>query len=376
MALVLNEEQSMLQNIAREFCASNAPIEQLRRLRDEGNACGFDEKTWSEMVKLGWAGINVPEGLGGSAFGYMGLGVVMRECGRSLVASPLFSTAVIGVTALTADRCPSVDEVLGQIVRGELLMALALEETPIHSPYDVGSTAQRMDDGFFEVSGKKTFVLDGHIADKLIVVARSDKELGQREGLTVVLVDGNDPRVNVTRTQMLDARNAANVEFTGARGTLIGEEGRGAELLDRILDAGRILLAAEMLGSVEACFEQTIEYLKVREQFGVPIGTFQALKHRAAEMFCEIELCKSVVMEALSVLDEPTEQLPVLASLAKCRLNDTFHRVSTEGIQMHGGIGMTDEHNIGFFLKRSRVCEQMFGSSAYHRDRFGSLNGY
>ena len=175
---------------------------------------------------------------------------------------------------------------------------------------------------------------------------------------------------------MADSRNAANVEFSGAEGVLLGEEGKGADVLDKVLDTGRILLAAEMLGSIQECFERTIEYLKTREQFGVPIGSFQALKHRAAQMFCEVELSKSVVLEALSALDEDSDQVAELASLAKTRLNDTYNLVSSEGVQMHGGIGMTDEYEIGFFMKRSRVCEHALGGSAFHRDRYGVLQGY
>ena len=175
---------------------------------------------------------------------------------------------------------------------------------------------------------------------------------------------------------MADSRNAANIAFDGAEGELLGEVGKGAEALDKALDAGRILLAAEMLGSIQECYSRTVEYLKTREQFGVPIGSFQALKHRAAEMFCEIELSKSVVMEALSALDEDSDEVSELASLAKARLNDTYNLVSSEGVQMHGGIGMTDEYEIGFFMKRSRVSEHTFGGSAFHRDRYGVLQGY
>jgi alkylation response protein AidB-like acyl-CoA dehydrogenase len=219
-------------------------------------------------------------------------------------------------------------------------------------------------------------VLDGHVADKIVVVARSSGSAGDRDGLTLVLVDREGSGVKVTRTIMADSRNAANIEFDGAEGVLLGAEGKGADVLDKVLDAGRIVLAAEMLGGLQECFERTVEYLKVREQFGVPIGSFQALKHRAAQMFCEVELSKSVVLDALSALDEGREDLAEMASLAKARLNDTYNLVSSEGVQMHGGIGMTDEYEIGFFLKRSRVCEHTFGNSAFHRDRYGVLQGY
>ncbi|MEM7284561.1 MAG: acyl-CoA dehydrogenase family protein [Pseudomonadota bacterium] len=376
MPLVLNEDQTMLKDSAKSFCTDNTPITQLRRLRDEKDETGFDQGTWQEMVGLGWSCITVPEEFGGLGFGYMGLGVVMEECGRTLTASPLFSTAVLGTTAIVQGGTQEQKtDLLGQIVSGELLTALALEESAHHSPYNISTKAEGSD-GSYKLSGSKKFVIDGHIANKLIVAARTSGNPGDRDGITLVLVDRESAGVSVTRTIMADSRNAANIELDGAEGALLGEEGKGADVLDKVLDAGRILLAAEMLGGIQECFERTVEYLKTREQFGVPIGSFQALKHRAAQMFCEVELSKSVVLEALSALDENSDQVPELASLAKARLNDTYNLVSSEGVQMHGGIGMTDEYEIGFFMKRSRVCEHTFGNSAFHRDRYGTLQGY
>ena len=376
MPLVLNEEQNMLKDAAKDFCTNNTPIIQLRRLRDVQDALGFDKDTWQQMVELGWAGITIPEDFGGLGFGYMGMGVVMEECGRTLTASPLLSTAVLGACALTEGGSDDLKaELLPKVAGGELLLALALEESPHHNPYNVAATAESSGGGY-KVSGSKKFVLDGHVADKIIVVARSEGSSGDRDGLTLVLVDRESNGVSVTRTIMADSRNAANIEFDGVEGVLLGESGRGADVLDKVLDAGRILLSAEMLGGLQECFERTVEYLKVREQFGVPIGSFQALKHRAAQMFCEVELSKSVVLDALSALDDDRDDLAEMASLAKSRLNDTYNLVSSEGVQMHGGIGMTDEHEIGFFMKRSRVCEHSFGNSAFHRDRYGTLQGY
>ena len=376
MPLVLNEDQNMLKDSAKNFCSDNTPITQLRRLRDENDSLGFDKETWNQMVELGWSGITVPEAYGGLGFGYMGLGVVMEECGRTLAASPLFATAALGTSALIYGGSEEMKAgLLGQVAEGKLLLALALEETAHHSPYKIKSIVEKASSGY-EISGTKNFVLDGHVADKLIVVGRSFGKQGESEGLTLLLVDREAEGVAVTRTKMADSRNAANVSFDKASGVLIGEEGKGAEILDKVLDVGRILLAAEMLGGIQECFERTVEYLKTREQFGVPIGSFQSLKHRAAQMFCEVELSKSVVLEALSALDEDSDQIPELASLAKARLNDTYNLVSSEGVQMHGGIGMTDEYEIGFFMKRSRVCEHTFGGSAFHRDRYGVLQGY
>lgn len=376
MPLVLNEEQNMLKDAAKDFCSNNTPITQLRKLRDDKAEKGFDEATWQQMVELGWAGIIIPEDFGGLGFGYMGMGVVMEECGRTLTASPLYATAVLGATAIMhGGTDEQKGDLLPQVAGGELLLALALEETPHHNPYGAAMKAEKSGAGY-KVTGSKKFVLDGNVANKLVVVARTSGNAGDRDGLTLVLVDADAKGVSVTRTFMADSRNAANIEFSGAEGVLLGEEGKGADVLDKVLDTGRILLAAEMLGSSEECFERTVEYLKTREQFGVPIGSFQALKHRAAEMFCEIELSKSVVLEALSALDDDSDEVPELASLVKARLNDTYNLVSSEGVQMHGGIGMTDEYDIGFFMKRSRVSEHTLGNSAYHRNRYGETQGY
>ena len=376
MPLVLNEDQNMLKDSAKNFCTDNTPITQLRRLRDDNDSLGYDKETWDQMVELGWSGITIPEAYGGSGFGYMGLGVVLEECGRTLAASPLFATAALGTSALIYGGSEEMKTgFLGQVAEGKLLLALALEEAAHHSPYKIKSKVEKVGSGY-EISGTKNFVLDGHVADKIIVVGRSFGSEGEPEGLTLLLVDKDAEGVAVTRTKMADSRNAANISFDNVSGQLLGEEGKGAEVLDKVLDVGRILLSAEMLGGIQECFERTVEYLKTREQFGVPIGSFQSLKHRAAQMFCEVELSKSVVLEALSALDENSDQIPELASLAKARLNDTYNLVSSEGVQMHGGIGMTDEYEIGFFMKRSRVCEHTFGSSAFHRDRYGVLQGY
>ncbi len=375
MPLVLNEEQSMLKDAAKDFCTNNTPITQMRRLRDDKDESGFDRDTWKQMVELGWAGITIPEDFGGLGFGYLGMGVVMEECGRTLTCSPLLATAVGAAAIVAGGSDDQKSELLPQVAGGELLLSVALEETPHHNPYGATTTAEKSGDGY-KVTGSKKFVLDGHVADKLIVVARTAGNAGDRDGLTLVLVDRESEGTSVTRTIMADSRNAANIEFTGAQGTLLGAEGKGADILDKALDAGRILLSAEMLGGLQECFERTIEYLKVREQFGVPIGSFQALKHRAAQMFCEVELSKSVVLEALSALDEESDEIGELASLSKARLNDTYNLVSNEGVQMHGGIGMTDEYEIGFFMKRSRVSEHTFGNSAFHRNRYGELQGY
>ena len=379
--MILSDEQTMLKDTAKEFCANNAPIGQLRKLRDEDSADGFDRDTWGKMAELGWAGIPFPEEHGGLAFGYKGLGVVTEETGRTLAASPLYATVWIGGTLVNlGGSSAQKNALLPKIAAGETLLALALEESHRHNPYGVAARAERSGDGY-ALSGAKKFVLDGHVADQLVVAARTAGEPGDRSGISLFLVPRTAKGVTVTRTKMVDSRNAANVDLDNVavgEDALLGGEGQGADVLDPALDIARIGLCAEMLGAAEECFERTVQYLKDREQFGVPIGSFQALKHRAANMFCELELSKSCVLEALTALDEGREASEVakLASLAKAKVGETFHTVSREGIQMHGGIGMTDEFDIGFFIKRAAVTEQTFGDVHYHRDRYGELEGY
>ena len=381
MAMILNEEQTMLKDSAKDFCATNTPIGQLRKLRDEANADGFDRATWASMVELGWSAIPWDEEHGGLAFGYKGLGVVTEESGRTLTASPLYASVWVGGTLINvAGSDAQKAELLPQLAAGEMLLALALEESHKHNPYGVSTTATANGEGY-TLDGSKTFVLDGHVADKLIVVARSSAEPGSRQGLSLFMVDREAQGVTVTRTLMADSRNAANIVLSGVQvgsEALIRELDKAADALDQALDIARIGLSAEMLGGIQECFERTVDYLKERKQFGVAIGSFQALKHRAADMFCEIELSKSCVLEALTALDEgrDREEVAKLASLAKAKVGETYHLVSREGIQMHGGIGMTDEFDIGFFIKRAAVAEQTFGDVNFHRNRYGELEGY
>ena len=381
MPMILNEDQNILKDTAKEFCTDNTPISQLRKLRDEESEDGFDRDTWQAMSELGWAGIPFPEEVGGLGFGYKGLGVVTEELGRNLAASPLFASVWVGGTILNLGGSDAQKrELLTKVASGQLLLALALEESHRHNPYGIATTAEISGEGLV-LNGSKTFVLDGHVADKLVVVARSSGSTGDREGLTLALVDRAADGVSVTRTKMVDSRNAANIELSDVSvgaDAVIGETGQAADVLDAALDIARIGLSAEMLGSAQECFDRTIAYLKEREQFGVPIGSFQALKHRAANMFCEVELSKSVVLEALTALDEgrSASDIAVLASLAKSKVGEMFHTVSREGIQMHGGIGMTDEFDIGFYLKRAAVAEQTFGDMYFHRNRYGELQGY
>ena len=379
MALVLNEEQRILKDSAREFLSANAPVEALRELRDTKNAIGYSEDLWKQMIELGWTAISIPEAYGGLEFGFQGLGLIFEEAGHTLAASPLFSSIVLGsstIELLGSEEQRS--ELLPQIAAGEITLSLALEEGNRHAPYNISTTAKESADGYI-LNGEKTFVLDGHTADKLLVVARSSGDNNSKDGISVFLVDADAAGVNITRTIMMDSRNAANISFDNVKlgkSALVGETGKAYPLLDTVLDRGRAVLAAEMLGGCLEMFQRTLEYLKEREQFGVKIGSFQALKHRASIMFIEIELSKSVVLEALTAIDEKSEDLAKLVSTAKTKLNDTFQLVTNEATQMHGGIGVTDELDVGLFLKRARASIQTLGDSSFHRDRFAILHGY
>jgi acyl-CoA dehydrogenase len=381
MPMILTEEQNMLKDSAKTFCADTAPIGQLRALRDDESADGFDRDTWQAMVGLGWAGIPFPEAYGGLDFGYKGLGVVTEETGRTLAASPLFASVWLGGTLVNlAGSEAQKAELLPKVAAGELLLALALEEGHRHAPDHVATTATASGDGY-KLDGAKTFVLDGHVADQLIVTARTSGAPGDQKGISLFLVPAGAKGLSCTRTHMTDSRNAANLALDGVEvgpDALLGSVDEGAGPLGQALDIARIGLSAEMLGGLQECFERTVAYLKEREQFGVPIGSFQALKHRAANMFCEVELSKSCVLEALSALDEARDPAEVakLASLTKAKVGETYDLVTREGIQMHGGIGMTDEFDIGFFIKRAAVAEQTLGDVAYHRNRFGAIEGY
>ena len=379
MALVLNEEQRLLQDTTREFLAKYAPVEALRKLRDERDPIGYDPELWQQMAAMGWTSIIVPEAYGGLDFGFLGLGVVLEEFGRTLTASPLFATAVMGAsTILLGGSEVQKESLLPTVASGNLTLALALEEYPHHRPTDIATTAKKKGDNFI-INGQKNFVRDGNSADKLIVVARSSGAKGDGEGLTLLLVDRDSKGVNCQRTVMMDSRNTANVGFDEVEvpaSNVIGEIGKGWATLEPVLDRGRVAIAAEMMGYAMESFERTVAYLKEREQFGSMIGAFQALQHRAAHIQSEIELCRSALLQALSTVDDEPEQLPIMASLAKAKLNELVKLVTNEAVQMHGGIGVTDELDIGFFLKRARVAMQMLGDTGFHKDRYATLCGY
>jgi alkylation response protein AidB-like acyl-CoA dehydrogenase len=379
MSLVLNEEQQLLRDSARDFLNRQAPLSRFRELRDNGDATGFSRTLWSEMADMGWPAIAIPEQYGGLDYGNSGLGIVLEECGRTLASSPMMSTALMGTLALVESGNRELCETwLPEIATGEKLLALAIEEHNRHRPENVSLTATPAGTGY-ELNGRKTAVLDGHVADGLIVSARNPDGDSGSGGISLFLVDRDQPGIRVQYTALLDNHGAARIRFSEVEASarqLLCPADTGWRVLEKTLDAGRIGAAAELLGIARETFERTVEYLKERKQFGVPIGIFQALQHRTAILFGEIELCRSVVLKALHALDEADEQLPLLASLAKARAGFTARLATAEAIQMHGGIGMTDEFDIGFFIKRYKSLEQVLGDTNYHLERFARLRGY
>ena len=381
--MLLTDEERMLQESARDFCTNVSPVSAFRALRDGGIADGYDARVWQQMAELGWMGIPWSEALGGSDLGYRGLGLVSEQAGRTLLASPLHSTLWACGSAINMGAGEDLkQQVMPRLAAGECLLALALEESAHHAPYGAELSVGKHNGGYV-LNGSKRFVADAGVADYLLVVGRSSGEPGDRDGISLLLVPRDAEGVSVSSLRVVDSRQMAGVEFdsvvvSDADQAMVGEEGKGAEVLDPALDRARIGLAAEMLGMSQELFDRTIEYLKERQQFGVPIGSFQALKHRAADMLCELELARSAVLEALTALDDGREESQVqrLASLAKSKMGETLKLVSRESLQMHGGIGMTDEFDVGLFLKRAAVCEQLFGNSAFHADRYAELGGY
>ncbi|MGR8947661.1 MAG: acyl-CoA dehydrogenase family protein [Gammaproteobacteria bacterium] len=373
------EDLGMLRDAAGRFFGEQMPVSAMRQIRDQKHPDGFDRGMWQGMVGMGWNAIIVDEDNGGLGLGHRGMGVIMEAAGHTLAASPLLSTAVTGATMLNCFGSQEQrDKFLKPLLEGELITALAIDEKRRHQPGAISASAESRDNRFI-LNGSKKFVIDGHVADILFIVARTSRVESQANGLSVFIVESDNPNLYIERCHMVDGRNAANIEFTNLvcdGDSLLGNLNEAAPIIERCLDISRVALAAEMVGGIHEAFNRTIEYLKIRTQFDVPIGSFQALKHRAAEMFCQIELARSAVLEAQLALDEEHDSIARLASLAKAKASSTFELVTNEAIQMHGGIGMTDAEEIGLFLKRARVAQQTYGDYEFHRDRYACELGF
>jgi alkylation response protein AidB-like acyl-CoA dehydrogenase len=379
MALVLTQEQSLLRDSARDLIGDKAPVSHLRHLRDTQDETGFSRELWKTFAEMGFSGLLVGEEFGGSALGCVEAGVVMEEIGRNLMPSPFLATSVRAASALAhAGSTAQKSEHLPKIADGSLLAALAIDEGAKHRPLMTRMRAVRSGNGF-RLEGDKAFVVDGHAADLLIVAARTAGSAGERDGLTLFLVDPRGKGVEIERTAMVDSHNAARIKFesveVNADGVL-GEVDQGGGLLEGVLNIGRGAVASEMVGVAEGVFGRTVSYLKERRQFGKAIGEFQALQHRAAQLYIEIEITRAAVLKALQALDKDAANAASAVAVAKARAGSTATLAVQEGVQMHGGMGMTDQFDIGFFMKRARVCQELFGDDNFHADQLARMKGY
>jgi len=375
----LTEEQSMLKDQASAWASEQSPVSRFREMRDSQVAEAFIPATWQTMVDMGWTGILVPEQYGGSDLGYLTFGVVLEQLGRQLTASPLFASALVGASAvLLAGNDNQKQQLLPGIVDGSQILTLALEEGPRHDPTSVALSAEKSGDGF-TLSGAKTLVIEGMAATMLVVAARTSGEPGDSNGITLFLVATDAAGVSRSRLSTVDSRGYANIQFDGVEvgpEAVLGDIDGGIAPLEATLDRARAGLCAEMFGTACQAFDMTLEYLKTREQFGRVIGSFQALGHRAAELFTSMELTRSCMEAALQAIDAEAENVPEMCAMSKCKVGDFLHEMSNQLIQIHGGIGMTDEFDAGFYLKRARVLEHLFGNQAFHRERYATLMGF
>ncbi|MBV9559982.1 MAG: acyl-CoA dehydrogenase family protein [Bradyrhizobium sp.] len=379
MALVLTEEQSLLRDSARGLISDKAPVSHLRHLRDSRDATGFSRELWKSFAEMGFMGLLVPEQFGGSGLGCVEAGVVMEEIGRTLMPSPFLSTAVLAASALSrGGSAAQKSEHLPRISAGDLVAALAVDEGTKHRPLQTSLKAERSGNGF-KLNGAKALVVDGHVADLLIVAARTSGAAGERDGVTLFLIDPKAKGVATERTIMVDSHNAARIEFADVEvdaDSVLGEIDQGFALLDGVLNIGRGAVASEMVGLGEEVFSRTVSYLRERRQFGKRIGEFQALQHRAAQLYIDIEITRAAVLKALQTLDKDVAGATAAVAVAKARAGATAVRAVQEGVQMHGGMGMTDAFDIGFFMKRARVCEELFGDANFHADQLARLRSY
>jgi len=372
MALVLTEDQQMLKEAAKGFISETAPVDEFRRLRDANEA--YDAELWQQMAELGWSAIAVPEAYDGLDFGLTGLGLIAVEAGRQLLASPLQTTAAIGASALVLGKSESARKrLLPQIATGETFVTLAVDENNHHDPLYTTAKAVSADGGY-TLDGSKVFVPEGNYADFFVVVARDEAER-----FVMLLVDASAPGVTKEAVQLIDSRDYANVQFSGisvSADDVLASGDEAEAIVQTLVDIATIMAACELYGIAQKAFEQTVQYLTEREQFGQIIGTFQALQHRVAHAFAQLQLLKSVVLDALDAAEKNRPDLAMAASHVKALANDTAQLITNEAIQMHGGIGLTDELDIGLYFKRVRTLRNAYGLSSYHRRRFARLSGY
>jgi alkylation response protein AidB-like acyl-CoA dehydrogenase len=375
MPLYLDDDQTVLQDTIRDFVAEHAPVSHMRALRDADDKTGFSRDLWKQFAEMGFTGILIGEDQGGLGLGHVEAGVVLEEIGRNLSPSPFLSTAVAAVEALKGTG--QAEHWFPGIIAGETVAALAIDEGAKHRD-TVAMKAERSGNGF-KLTGAKRFVTHGHTADLIIVAARTAGSDNDTDGITLFAVPKDAAGLTANAERLADSSLAARLEFDGVEvdaDAVIGEVDAGRTPLDRLLRAGRTGASAELLGVGGGAMDMTIGYMKERKQFGTLIGSFQALQHRAAHLYSEMEVARAAVLKAQQLLDQGSERADEAVSVAKAMTALATTLSVQEGIQMHGGIGMTDEYDIGFYMKRARVLAEMFGDANFHADKLAVAAGY
>ncbi|MFD1610671.1 acyl-CoA dehydrogenase family protein [Sphingomonas tabacisoli] len=378
MPLFLTDEQTMLRDTARQFVSETAPVSHMRGLRDARDATGFSRDLWKQFAEMGFTSILIPESDGGLGLGHVEAGVVLEEIGRNLTPSPFLSTSVGAVSALNASDATLRQAWFPKIAAGDAVATLAIDEGAKHRPTQIAFKAERSGNGF-KLTGAKTFVPLGHVADLIVVAARTAGSAGEEKGLTLFAVETGAAGLSANPERLTDASIAARLQLDGVEvdaDAVIGEVDEGWTTLTRILSATRAGASAEMLGVGGGAMDMTLGYLKERKQFGVPIGSFQALQHRAAHLYSEMEVARAAVLKAQQLLDADDANAERAALVAKAMTGLASTLAVQEGVQMHGGIGMTDEYDIGFYMKRQRVLAEMFGDANWAADQLATMSGY
>jgi alkylation response protein AidB-like acyl-CoA dehydrogenase len=375
MPLYLDDDQTTLQDTIRDFVADAAPVSHMRSLRDANDPAGFSRDLWKQFAEMGFTGLLIGEEQGGLGLGHVEAGIVLEEIGRNLSPSPFLTTSVAAVAALTGTA--QAGRWFPGIVAGDTVAALAIDETAKHRD-SIGMTAERSGNGF-RLTGAKRFVAHGHVADLLLVAARTAGGAEDRDGVTLFAIPKDAAKLTARPERLADASVAAHLEFDGVEvdaDAVVGEVDAGRAVLDRLLRAGRTGASAELLGVGGGAMAMTVGYLKERKQFGTLIGSFQALQHRAAHLYSEMEVARAAVLKAQQLLDVGSDRADEAVSVAKAMTAMATTLSVNEGVQMHGGIGMTDEYDIGFYMKRARVLSELWGDANFHADRLALAAGY
>jgi alkylation response protein AidB-like acyl-CoA dehydrogenase len=363
-----SEEQEMLRQSARGLLEKECPSTLVRRLMEEER--GYEPELWKKIAELGWLGLVIPEAYGGSALGYVDLVLVLEEMGRVVLPSPFIWTVMVAEAINRAGSEAQKKALLPKIAAGELIATIAwMEPSGLWGPDGI-TAAARQNGSDFVIDGAKLFVNDGHIAGCMLVAARTGGRLA--DGVTLFAIESKRAGVSVTALTTMDqTRKLSEVKFAGVKATsadVVGEVGNGWKTLAAIIDRGKVMLAAEMMGGAQKVLDMTVEYAKVRTQFGRPIGSFQAVQHKCANMMIDVESAKSAVYYAAWAVSNDVAEAPLAAALAKAAASDAFRRVSADGIQVHGGIGFTWEHDMHLYFKRAKSSEFTFGDATYNRE--------